>query len=134
MLNMKLIKIQELAPDTIMRIATGVIFSLVITSGVLLYFWEVDTIHYLPRVSLCSFHFITGIPCPGCGMTRAFLTIGQLKMKEAIALNPFSIPLFSVMILYLCLGYIPPFLQQKAVLRFSIPTVVTLWIFYLLTS
>lgn len=131
---MKLIKTQELAPDTIMRIATGVIFSLVITSGVLLYFWEVDSIHYLPRVSLCPFHFITGIPCPGCGMTRAFLTLGQLKMKEAIALNPFSIPLLSVMIFYLWLGYIPRFLQQKAVLRFSIPTVVTLWIFYLLTS
>jgi hypothetical protein len=131
---MKPIRMQALTPDRIMRIATGVIVCFAIISGVLLYFWEIDSIHYLPSVSFCPFHLITGIACPGCGMTRAFLTLGQLKLEEAVALNPFSLPLFSVMIVYLFLGYIPRFLQQKALLRFSMPAVLMLWIVYLLIS
>jgi hypothetical protein len=129
---MKSIKTHELTPDTIMRSATGVIVCLAILSGVLFYIWEIDSLHYLPGVSLCPFHVITGMSCPGCGMTRAFLALGQCKLKEALALNPFSLPLFSVMLLYLCLGYIPRFLQQKVFLRLSIPAVVTLWLFHLL--
>jgi len=87
-----------------MRMAAGVIVFLTILSGVLLHFWEIDALHYLPGISLCPFHVITGMACPGCGMTRAFLTLGQLKLQEAIALNPFSVLLFSVMIVYLWLG------------------------------
>jgi len=101
---MQLITLDALTPDKVMRTATGVIVSLTILSGVLLHFWEIDALHYLPGVSLCPFHVITGMACPGCGMTRAFLTLGQLKLQQAIAVNPFSLPLFSVMILYLCLG------------------------------
>ena len=101
---MILITLEVLTPDKVMRMAAGVIVFLTILSGVLLHFWEIDALHYLPSISLCPFHVITGMACPGCGMTRAFLTLGQLKLQEAIALNPFSVPLFSVMIVYLWLG------------------------------
>jgi hypothetical protein len=129
---MILITLEVLTPDRVMRMAAGVIVFLTILSGVLLHFWEIDALHYLPGISLCPFHVITGMACPGCGMTRAFLTLGQLKLQQAVTLNPFAIPLFSVMILYLWLGYIPRILHQKALLRFSIPAVLTLWIFHLL--
>ena len=129
---MESIKKHELTPDTIIRIATGVIVCFAILSGILFYVWEINALDYLPKVSLCPFHFITGMECPGCGMTRALLTLGQLKLKEAITLNPFSLPLFSVILLYLWLGYIPRFLRQKVFLRLSIPAVVTLWLFHLL--
>lgn len=129
---MKATTLAALTPDKVMRLATGVIVCLTILSGLLLHCAEIDALHYLPGISLCPFHVITGMACPGCGMTRAFLALGQLKLEQAIALNPFSIPLFSVMLLYLWLGYIPRFLQRKAFLRFSLPTVVTLWLFYLL--
>lgn len=42
----------------------------------------------------CPFRMITGIPCPGCGLTTAFYKILQLKFLEAFYLNPLSIPLF----------------------------------------
>ena len=101
---MILITSEAFTPDRVMRMAAGVIVFLTILSGVLLHFWEIDALHYLPGISLCPFHVITGMACPGCGMTRAFLTLGQLKLQEAIALNPFSVLLFSVMIVYLWLG------------------------------
>lgn len=125
-------RIQELTPDRVLRIAAGVIVCCTIFSGAVLYFWDINAIHYLPSVSLCPFHVITGMACPGCGMTRAFLALGQFNLKQAVAFNPFSLPLFIVILLYLWLGYIPRFLHQKALLRFSIPTIVTLWIFHLL--
>jgi hypothetical protein len=129
---MKLIPLEVLTPDKVMRMVTGVIVGLTLLSGVLLHFWAIDALHYLPGISLCPFHVITGIACPGCGMARAFLTLGQLNLQQAIELNPFSLPLFSVMLLYLWLGYIPRLLRQKVFLRLSIPAVVTLWLFHLL--
>ena len=46
----------------------------------------------------CPFHEITGIRCPGCGMTRAFLALSQFRIKEAIQYNPFSIVLFGLLL------------------------------------
>ncbi len=39
---------------------------------------------------ICYFRNITGMPCPGCGMTRSFLLILQGKFKQAWELHPFA--------------------------------------------
>lgn len=36
----------------------------------------------------CIFRFMTGIPCPGCGMTRAWLAVLRLDFAAAIAYHP----------------------------------------------
>ncbi len=36
----------------------------------------------------CPFRALTGISCPGCGMTRAFLLLSHLRLSEAFAMNP----------------------------------------------
>ncbi|HEY0380564.1 MAG TPA: DUF2752 domain-containing protein [Pyrinomonadaceae bacterium] len=46
------------------------------------------------RVTLCPFRALTGHPCPGCGMTRAFCALMHGELWRAIKLNPFSPPLF----------------------------------------
>jgi hypothetical protein len=38
----------------------------------------------------CPFKALTGIPCPGCGMTRAILSIIKGDFHGAIGYNPFS--------------------------------------------
>jgi len=43
----------------------------------------------------CPFKALTGIPCPGCGMTRAFLALAEFDFVGASHLNPFSLPLFA---------------------------------------
>jgi hypothetical protein len=48
---------------------------------------------------LCLFHWITGHNCPGCGMTRAFLAIGEGDLLMAISYNPFSLGIF-ILLLY----------------------------------
>lgn len=47
-------------------------------------------------VPLCLVKGLTGLDCPGCGMTRAFLLIGHGRFGEAAALHPGSIPAFLI--------------------------------------
>lgn len=47
---------------------------------------------------LCVFHRVTGLDCPGCGMTRAFVRLMQGDWQGALAFNPISLPLFALLI------------------------------------
>jgi len=46
----------------------------------------------------CAFHEITGLYCPGCGVTRMFLSIAELNFYQAFRYNPF---VFVLLIIYL---------------------------------
>lgn len=58
------------------------------------------------QVSLipCLFHFITNVPCPGCGMTRACLSITHGNFMQAYMLNPFA---FLLIGLAVCVAFFP---------------------------
>ena len=47
-------------------------------------------------VPLCLVKGLTGLDCPGCGMTRAFLCIGHGRFADAAAMHPASIPAFLI--------------------------------------
>ncbi|MBR0576835.1 DUF2752 domain-containing protein [Proteiniclasticum sp. BAD-10] len=43
---------------------------------------------YYVQGSLCIFYQLFGIPCPSCGMTRAFLHFLQGDLQEAFRFHP----------------------------------------------
>ena len=47
-------------------------------------------------VPLCLVKALTGLDCPGCGMTRAFLFIGHGRLADAVAMHPASIPAYLI--------------------------------------
>jgi hypothetical protein len=47
-------------------------------------------------IPLCLFKGVTGLDCPGCGMTRAFLLIGHGRFADAVAMHPASIPAYLI--------------------------------------
>ena len=53
----------------------------------------------LPKIELCFFHAVTGLQCPGCGMTRAFCSISHGRFANAWSLNPFSFVFYALAVL-----------------------------------
>ena len=41
--------------------------------------------------AFCPFLIVTGLPCAGCGMTRAGIAMMQLDFYQAIRYNAFSV-------------------------------------------
>lgn len=37
----------------------------------------------------CLFHLVTGLDCPGCGVTRMILAVSRMDFKTAMRANPF---------------------------------------------
>ena len=44
----------------------------------------------MPRFHVCYMYRFTGIPCPGCGLTRAFCAISHGRFAQARHHNPFG--------------------------------------------
>jgi hypothetical protein len=50
----------------------------------------------LPQTVVCGFRWLTALPCPFCGLTRAFVAIGHGDLQHAWRFNPFSFPLYAL--------------------------------------
>jgi hypothetical protein len=49
-------------------------------------------------VDLCSLHRMTGLPCPGCGLTRGFIALTHADFVTAAGANPFALVLFPLFV------------------------------------
>ena len=58
---------------------------------------------YTNKLSInCPFHKITGLYCPGCGITRCILSILKLDFYQAFRYNPLVFIMLPFIILYFC--------------------------------
>lgn len=48
---------------------------------------------HLIRGAFCPFLNLTGLPCAGCGLTRAFLYIAKGQLARAAYMNPMAFPI-----------------------------------------
>ena len=49
--------------------------------------------------SLCPFYNLTGLPCPGCGLTRAFVCLGHGRWIESLHWHPLGWLIYAVFLL-----------------------------------
>ena len=61
----------------------------------------------------CPFKLIFDIPCPICGMTRAFRELFKLNISKAIYYNILSIPLF-IFIIYFTISFIKDLINKES--------------------
>lgn len=70
-------------------------FSLSIRSdtGVSLFALKGHDVH-----GFCFFEQVLGIPCPSCGLTRAFISISHLQFKEALHYNAACVLIYLIVV------------------------------------
>lgn len=73
------------------------------TAGAILAVTIIVRPHALPAVSLCWFRSMTGLPCPGCGLTRSVFAISGGDFAAAWQFNPFGYLACGVLIVMLLL-------------------------------
>jgi hypothetical protein len=54
---------------------------------------------------VCPFHTMTGLSCPGCGLTRGILALLRGDLVPALAMNLFS-PVFLGVLLWTAVGWV----------------------------
>lgn len=45
----------------------------------------------------CPIRFLTGVPCPTCGTTRALLSLARLDLRGYVYYNPLALPVCVVL-------------------------------------
>ncbi|MDL2225959.1 DUF2752 domain-containing protein [Eubacteriales bacterium OttesenSCG-928-M02] len=80
--------------------------------------------------SICLIKNTLGIPCPGCGLTRAFSSILRGNLPLAFRQNILSIPLFLGFILAFCLS-LYGLITKKDILGHISHLLATRWVLLL---
>ena len=68
--------------------------------GALFTFFAVYCVPLAPKIRLCGWYWLTGWPCPLCGMTRAMGQLFHGEFRSALELNALS-PLVVIVLLAL---------------------------------
>ena len=61
-----------------------------------------ESVESLP--SACAFRRVTGLPCPGCGLTRSWVLTAHGRLRPASERHPFGPPTFLVSLLLVLRG------------------------------
>jgi cytochrome b561 len=80
-----------------------------------------------PLPQLCSMKRTYGIDCPGCGLTRSFLSIGRFQFAQAMHFNPAGIFVFGLIAVQ-----IPWRITQLARIRKGLPQLQADWFLWYL--
>jgi hypothetical protein len=74
--------------------------------GFVMYFFPV-------KFSICLFMNLTNLPCPACGLSRAFGELSHLHFIEAFSYNPMIAIYTLFFITYLVINFLPVNIKKK---------------------
>lgn len=79
--------------------------------------------------AFCPMVIVTGLPCPGCGMTRALFYLATGRLHQSIQMNPMGIPIACI-ILYFCWNRYIIGKKAKGMMLLVVVSIVLLLIVY----
>ncbi len=77
-------KIKNAAPASLAIFAVVVLGAAILGAGAMIFFFNPSTHGFYP---VCLFHALTGLNCPGCGMTRALYALLHGNLRLALKDN-----------------------------------------------
>lgn len=96
-------------------------FCFLLSCGIFLLLW-------LRFIHACPIRAVTGIPCPGCGISRAWFAAFQLDLRQALRFHPMFWSLIPGCILFLWDGML--FSDRRINLALGICLILGLLICY----
>lgn len=87
--------------------------------------------HIVFSPNICAVRNTTGFPCPGCGMTRAYLSLFSLNVKKAFFYHPlFILPFFLFLILLLQnkIKAVKSIMKNQAFWTILLVVVLSVWV------
>jgi hypothetical protein len=94
----------------------------------------------LPLFPACFFKTITGISCPGCGLTRAICAISHGRIADAWHWHPFSFIFYGGALFIIFFPMLASFMQDsrslmsrcnQASAKLALPLVIAMILFWL---
>ncbi len=76
----------------------AIIYGTVFVLPIIMYFTSLDEIEQAQ--SFCPVKMLTGIPCPGCGMTKSILCLFHGEWQKSISFHAFGPVLVAILLLY----------------------------------
>lgn len=64
-------------------------------------------------IPTCSFHESTGLPCPGCGLTRSVTSIFHAEWGLAWRYNPFGYGFAAVFVVLAAFAFVPKSVRMR---------------------
>ena len=64
-------------------------------------------------IPVCFFHAVTGLPCPGCGLTRALSSLIQGHPAAAFSYHPFAFIVLPLFVIAAAYNFLPAGVRQK---------------------
>jgi len=99
-----------------MAISSSKRIIVVYVAGVLVFFLVTNTPVSIP----CLFLWATGIPCPACGITRAFVLLSQFEIINAARMNILAVPFAVCASIYFFCAVADAFFHRNAIQRFNL--------------
>ncbi len=86
------------APALVLRVAVSGVLIALAAAAALHFAAGVDALALARLGPPCLVRAVTGVPCPGCGMTRALLLLAELRVGESLAAHPAAPLLLAAMV------------------------------------
>lgn len=79
--------------------------------------------------AFCPMVIISGLPCPGCGLTRSFVYLISGRIWQSVYINPMGIPIACILMYFFWNRYVAG-RRAKGIMQLAVGVIISLLLLY----